>query len=50
MDMVIESCIFCFDRLLIRGRYQMGQIASGIGAGAGVRFGDIGGDGRDDYL
>lgn len=27
-----------------------GQIASGIGAGAGVRFADIDGDGRDDYL
>lgn len=27
-----------------------GKIASGIGAGAGVRFADIDGDGRDDYL
>ncbi|KAJ3473609.1 hypothetical protein NLG97_g10219 [Lecanicillium saksenae] len=27
-----------------------GKIASGIGAGAGVRFADIDGDGKDDYL
>ena len=27
-----------------------GQIASGLGAGAGVRFADINGDGRDDYI
>ncbi|KAL4886051.1 hypothetical protein BJY04DRAFT_213590 [Aspergillus karnatakaensis] len=30
--------------------YPKGEIASGIGAGTGVRFGDIDGDGRDDYL
>ncbi|KAL3470226.1 hypothetical protein BJX99DRAFT_264439 [Aspergillus californicus] len=30
--------------------FPKGEIASGIGAGTGVRFGDIDGDGRDDYL
>ncbi|KAL4874257.1 hypothetical protein BJY04DRAFT_225207 [Aspergillus karnatakaensis] len=30
--------------------YPKGEIASGIGAGTGVRFGDLDGDGRDDYL
>ena len=27
-----------------------GQVATGLGAGAGVRFADIDGDGRDDYI
>ncbi|KAL4946967.1 SGNH hydrolase-type esterase domain-containing protein [Aspergillus filifer] len=30
--------------------HPKGEIASGVGAGTGVRFGDIDGDGRDDYL
>ncbi|KAL4861292.1 hypothetical protein BDV12DRAFT_204162 [Aspergillus spectabilis] len=30
--------------------YPKGEIASGVGAGTGVRFGDIDRDGREDYL